>query len=177
MVLVFLAGSLPAYACNLIADSEPHLRDGTADMADIQAEDAAEWPAETEGETLHDPVDTAVDDPQEHEDMTGEETVDPCTLYPRWYRDGDNDGYGNEDDFLCQIVQPDSYVSRAGDCCDLNGDVSPDQTDFFGVPYMCPDGEYWDYDCDGFEELEIRNPAVFRYCHELSLILWRRGRW
>jgi hypothetical protein len=167
MALIFLAVSLPAYACNLIADSEPHLRDGVADIADMAAEDAAEFPAETEGETLPDPVDTAADDPQDLPDLAEEDSVDPCTLYTRWYRDADNDGYGNEDDFLCQILQPDFFVIRAGDCCDLNGDVSPDQRDFFEVPYSCPDGEYWDYDCDGLIELEIENPAVFRYCHEL----------
>lgn len=140
-------------ACNLIADSEPRLRDGHADVTEI--------PAETEGETLQDPADTAPDGPQDLPDIAEDDGVDPCTLYPRWYRDGDNDSYGNEDDSVCQMLQPDSYVNRAGDCCDTNEYVNPDQTNFFDVPYRCHDLDLWDYNCDGLMEGEI--PSYFDY--------------
>jgi len=151
--LLFLAVLLPASACNLIADSEPHLRDGHADAAEI--------PAETEGEALQDPADTAADDPRDLPDPEEEDGVDPCTLYDRWYRDGDNDNYGNEDDFVCRLGQPDGFVEDAGDCCDTNGEVNPNQSAFFDVPYLCAEEERWDYNCDGLMEGEV--PSYFDY--------------
>jgi hypothetical protein len=153
VIAVFSAAPLSLSSCNLIADSEPRLRDGHVDAVDI--------PAETESEAL---PDTSADDPLELPDIEEEDGVDPCTIYPMWYLDGDGDGHGKSDVYLCQILQPDSYVELDDDCCDENGDVSPGQTDFFDAPYACPDVESWDYDCDGLIEQEVELYNTFDAC-------------
>jgi hypothetical protein len=76
-----------------------------------------------------------------------------------WYRDADGDGYGDPDDTLLQIPQPEGYIARGGDCDDANGAVNPGALEVFdGVDNDC-DGQtdedisffyYRDADGDGF---------------------------
>jgi hypothetical protein len=53
------------------------------------------------------------------------------------------------------------YATQAGDCLDAEATpenranlVNPGVTDFFGVGYLTPAGESFDYDCDGQEEAD-----------------------
>lgn len=87
-----------------------------------------------------------------------EDVVDPCLIYPTWYRDMDMDGYGREDDTVCTEAAPSGYVDRGGDCCDANSDVRPSQTSWFLAPYVCP-GSSFDYNCDGVEAPRVDIPA------------------
>ncbi len=44
-----------------------------------------------------------------------------------WYRDQDNDTYGNPDITIESCTQPDGYVDRAGDCDDTRDNMNPDE--------------------------------------------------
>ncbi len=73
---------------------------------------------------------------------------------PEWYRDGDGDGYGTDDDIAVACSPPDGYVGQGGDCNDEDplfhpGALEDDCTD--PNDYNC-DGSvaYADADQDGF---------------------------
>jgi hypothetical protein len=72
-----------------------------------------------------------------------------------FFEDADEDGYGNPSSFEVACSAPAGYVSEGGDCHDDNGQVHPDQTEFFGQGYLLPGSNLvsFDYDCDG-EEVE-----------------------
>jgi hypothetical protein len=57
-----------------------------------------------------------------------------------WYRDADDDGYGNSDATTEACTAPDGYSAMGGDCDDSDPDVHP------GVDEVCND---FDDDCDG----------------------------
>jgi subtilisin-like proprotein convertase family protein len=59
----------------------------------------------------------------------------------RWYRDADDDGYGNPDDSREACQTPDGYVSNDEDCDDSDPGVHP------GATELCGDGI--DQDCSG----------------------------
>ena len=59
-----------------------------------------------------------------------------------WYRDGDEDGYGDDNVTRSSCAQPDGYVSRYGDCEDGMPAVNP------GAEEIC-DLANLDEDCDG----------------------------
>jgi hypothetical protein len=58
-----------------------------------------------------------------------------------WYRDADEDGYGDPRDVLSECVQPSGYVLDASDCDDGDTSISP-----IGIE-VCDDDV--DQDCDG----------------------------
>jgi len=65
-----------------------------------------------------------------------------------WYRDMDEDGYGNENDIVISCEQPQGYTDQGADCDDERPDVNP------GMPEVC-DGR--DNDCDGETDEEGGN--------------------
>jgi cysteine-rich repeat protein len=90
----------------------------------------------------------------------------------RWYRDADEDCYGDADDSICSgrrrpgegVHAPLGYVENRNDCCDLDFDVKPRvYWEWFEEPHDC--GGTWapsfDYDCDGVEERKWPDPG---YC-------------
>ena len=58
-----------------------------------------------------------------------------------WYRDSDEDSYGDDTDLRYECTQPSGYVSASGDCDDTTEYVQPD------FPELCDDSI--DNDCDG----------------------------
>ena len=111
-----------------------------------------------ESETIPDVYETeAPDDETDTTEDTAEDTAGdvveaesevPCVVC---YRDFDMDGYGRDDDTVCQETCPGSYVLVGGDCCDGEAEVHPGQEAWFLEPYTCP-GESWDYNCNGAED-------------------------
>ena len=74
---------------------------------------------------------------------------EPCTT-TYYYRDYDDDGYGDPANSQCLSSPTGDYTStNANDCFDYNADANPAQTEYFD--FHRGDGSY-DYDCDGVEE-------------------------
>ncbi len=65
-----------------------------------------------------------------------EDAVDEST----WYRDVDNDGYGDDDDTVMACTPPAMYTGQSGDCDDDDATVNPDSNE------LCNEV---DDDCDG----------------------------
>jgi cysteine-rich repeat protein len=104
-----------------------------------------------------------------HEEVTCPPDDDPCTddvcvpedgcvhiPQPRWFRDGDDDGYGTPDDTVCGESPPSGYVDNDRDCCDLFPIVNPGITAWNVEPYTCGPVVSHDYNCDGVEEQRYR---------------------
>ncbi len=62
------------------------------------------------------------------------------TEVPRWYEDGDDDGYGASDSSVVSCTEPIGYSASAGDCDDTDAAISPSALE------VCDDV---DQDCDG----------------------------
>ena len=60
---------------------------------------------------------------------------------PTWYADGDDDGYGTEDDTTSACEAPSGYVEDGADCDDTDDAIHP------GAGETC--GDEIDNDCDG----------------------------
>lgn len=73
-----------------------------------------------------------------------------------WYRDADNDGFGNPLDFQLGCSQPAGYVSNNLDCNDASAAYNPNAVDVCGQDRNCdgiaPSAALWyrDFDGDGF---------------------------
>ncbi|MBN1770259.1 MAG: putative metal-binding motif-containing protein, partial [Deltaproteobacteria bacterium] len=74
----------------------------------------------------------------------------------RYYRDADGDGFGTPFDRVDGCDLPAGFVPTAGDCDDGNGDVRPDQLEFFAA---AGGSAGFDYDCDGAETRERSSVA------------------
>ena len=73
---------------------------------------------------------------------------EPCTT--TYYRDYDDDGYGDPTNSRCLSSPTGLYTAtNANDCYDYNADANPAQTEYFD--FHRGDTSY-DYDCDGQEE-------------------------
>ena len=68
-----------------------------------------------------------------------------------WYKDSDEDGYGDPKQRAWSIWQLNGYVENDNDCYDGNKDAKPGQTSFFDKDRG--DG-FFDYDCNGVAEKE-----------------------
>ncbi|TNE91656.1 MAG: hypothetical protein EP330_04795 [Deltaproteobacteria bacterium] len=69
--------------------------------------------------------------------------VDPALVADSrsiWYRDGDQDTFGNPDDTLEACAAPSGYIAVAGDCDDSRADVNPGANEFCDLV---------DHNCDG----------------------------
>lgn len=83
--------------------------------------------------------------------------IDDGLLNFTWYRDGDGDGFGCKEAscVLLACVQPDGYVSQAGDCDDALNDVYP------GAPERC---NQRDDNCNGQLDdapfVDVENPGT-----------------
>ncbi len=82
---------------------------------------------------MDDDCDTLVDDADEDLDLSSTST---------WYRDADEDGYGDELD-AAQRCEPEAgYLDEAGDCDDARAEVSPDAEE------LCATGDLEDCDLE-----------------------------
>ncbi|HJL14138.1 MAG TPA: MopE-related protein, partial [Sandaracinaceae bacterium LLY-WYZ-13_1] len=73
-----------------------------------------------------------------------------------YYRDGDEDLYGDDADTMQACMQPDGYTANGGDCDDADGDVNP------GAEETCNDA---DDDCDENVDEEVSPaPATPEHC-------------
>ncbi len=79
---------------------------------------------------------------------------DDATDATTWYVDDDEDGYGSEDYTLQACEQPEGWLPYAGDCEDLDPEISP------GATEIC-DGI--DNDCDGATDPDSSQDAATWY--------------
>jgi len=75
--------------------------------------------------------------------------IDDGIQYYNYYRDNDNDGFGNLSDelYICEVTPPEGYVRDSSDCDDDNNDIYP------GAPEVSDNGI--DEDCNGIDFYEI----------------------
>lgn len=71
-------------------------------------------------------------------------SVDEGLTMFTWYRDADEDTFGDDDVTERDCARPDGYVALAGDCDDLDPAIHPD-----AVEECWPDTTPVDEDCDG----------------------------
>ena len=74
---------------------------------------------------------------------------------PVWYRDADDDNFGDPASTpVCAASEPSGYTDNNDDCCDSNANVRPDQTSYFASSYLCGSGgaPSFDYNCNGVAE-------------------------
>jgi hypothetical protein len=83
------------------------------------------------------------------------------TVLKTWYRDADNDSYGNVGVTIQAETQPAGYIATAGDCDDNRNDVHPDAAEV-------TDGV--DNDCDGQIDNGIA-PSIT--AHPASKTIWQ----
>jgi len=69
-----------------------------------------------------------------------------------WYRDGDQDGYGNAEVSVEACQKPDGYVTDNTDCNDTRSDIHPGAQEFCGGV---------DYDCDGLANESTEAPTWY----------------
>ena len=88
-----------------------------------------------------------------------------------FYRDGDGDGFGDENNTISQCSLPDGFVSILGDCNDDNINISPDASEICnGIDDNCDtevdndstDAGTWYRDNDGDGFACSWNPEIYR---------------
>jgi cysteine-rich repeat protein len=87
-----------------------------------------------------------------------------CTSACTWARDVDGDGYGDvpPPEPACSVTRPAAgWVNDTTDCCDEQANANPAQMGFFAGSYACGvvGATYWDYNCDGRDELRFASCA------------------
>ncbi len=85
---------------------------------------------------------------------------DDCLEKKTFYRDADQDGFGNPDDSTVACSPPKGYVEDNTDCADDDPRAFPGQRQFFATPR--PDGSF-DFDCDGKSSIRLTARA---FCEE-----------
>ncbi len=126
--------------CDGFAPAEDADEDGFAACEDCNDDDANVRPGAVERCN-------GVDD--DCNDLIDDDAVDA----PIWYRDGDEDGFGDADQTEAACDAPEGFVGSSADCDDTNQDIRP------GADETC-DGV--DQDCDGgVDEQSIDAPQWF----------------
>jgi hypothetical protein len=76
-----------------------------------------------------------------------------CTVAKTWYRDADGDGYGNANNTVTAVSQPQGFVESNSDCNDTDSSVHP------GATELC-DGK--DNDCNGLMDDAVNEVTYFQ---------------
>ena len=90
-----------------------------------------------------------------------------------FYADADNDGFGNENEFLEACSPPEGYVSNGDDCDDIDTTISPTATELCdGIDNNCNNQidtdandqftYYQDNDEDGIPATTLREIALLK---------------
>ncbi|MBM4365015.1 MAG: FG-GAP repeat protein [Deltaproteobacteria bacterium] len=116
---------------------------------DCDDSDDAVNPAATEScNEVDDDCDGATDD--DDTSVTGQRT---------WYRDADDDGYGETSTTLDACDEPSGYTNRYGDCDDADSDFHPGASES-----DCSDPN--DYNCDGSTGFDDNDSDGYAACEE-----------
>ncbi len=134
-----------------VTDEACTVEDGWSDNAEDCDDESADF--SPEADEICDGLDNDCDELTDDDD---DDVTDPLT----WYRDGDNDGYGDLTTTTEACDQPEGYVDNAGDCSDSDDLVHPD-----GIEIL---GDFDDGDCDGDDDtfswdlVDTRDSAYLR---------------
>ncbi len=73
-----------------------------------------------------------------------------------WFRDGDGDGWGDDQLWLQACSAPDGYCDRAGDCADTDSATHPEAAErwYDGWDQDCDGASDYDQDGDGYDSLD-----------------------
>jgi hypothetical protein len=82
-------------------------------------------------------------------------TPGACAPEKIFYRDADNDGFGDSTKSVKGCAAPNGYVAVGGDCNDGNPNVFPGQTRYFATGYAVGSTVSFDYNCDGVETPQV----------------------
>jgi hypothetical protein len=104
------------------------------------------------------------------DDCDGE--VDDDAPGTTWYRDEDEDGYGDPLNTRVQCESPRGFVDRGGDCADDDPAVHPNATDPFydGADTNCDGADDFDQDGDGWPHAAAGTPSPD--CDDLLAVAW-----
>jgi hypothetical protein len=103
-------------------------------------------------------------DPDDYDEDCDGAADDADADAPRWYRDRDGDGWGDEGRSVTGCEQPSAYAASSGDCNDRDANVfpgAPEACAYDGIDEDC-DGtpaSYVDEDGDGFGIFEVTDCA------------------
>lgn len=76
-----------------------------------------------------------------------------------FYRDADDDDFGDDDDTIDACSAPEGYVATGGDCNDDEERAFPGQTQYFGFPNAVTG---FDWNCNGSVDYEIDESGPVR---------------
>jgi hypothetical protein len=95
----------------------------------------------------------------------------PCPAPSVFFPDDDGDGFGRTADGVRACARPPGqWASAGGDCADSEWRVHPAQRIYFPEPYEDENGEpSFDYDCNGYEDSDPRQPGGAPNCQVLSI--------
>ncbi len=147
LALLHLAACVPALAPPEMPSNPDHDYDGdgwveaptATNGGDCDDEDSGVYPG---AEEVCDDVD------QDCDGRVDEDALDAL----EFFRDSDEDGYGDEADAVYACDELDGYAANALDCDDLDALVYPDADE------VCEDGI--DNDCDGWASCELPDEVV-----------------
>jgi hypothetical protein len=143
------SGSLSVFL-NEKAEDEDSDGDGVSDSQDNCPNHPNADQADTDGDGVGDVCDNCIEFANADQiDSDGDAYGDACDCEPTdpqvnpenlWYADQDEDGFGDDSDYMASCEQPEGYVSDNTDCDDGDSEINPDFIEIM-------DGK--DNDCDG----------------------------
>jgi hypothetical protein len=95
----------------------------------------------------------------------------PCPTPSVFFPDDDGDGFGRTSDGVRACEKPPGqWASAGGDCADEESRAHPAQRIYFPEPYMNAFEELtFDYDCNGYEDSDPRQPGGAPSCGVISI--------